>query len=140
MVSLRAIKKIKIIKENRELFLNGKAGIPIGAQTNSEPLSWESIFLTLPYIEPTLEWLKVERWPSANSPQIKRGGSYHAKPSKLFIARTLLCATIVALSAQGQPARSSGASSVPSTRSFEILCQPGFIRRCNELGCFCVRP
>ena len=60
--------------------------------------------------------------------------------SKLFIARTLLCATIVVLSAQGQPARNSSASSFPSTRSSVILCQPGFVYRCNQFGCFCVRP
>ncbi len=60
--------------------------------------------------------------------------------SKLFIARTLLCATFIVLGAQGQPARTSSASSVPSTRTFAITCQPGFVFRCNQLGCFCVRP
>ncbi len=60
--------------------------------------------------------------------------------SKLFIVRTLLCATIIVLGAQGQPAKSASASSVPSTRSSAILCQPGFVYRCNQFGCFCVRP
>ena len=59
--------------------------------------------------------------------------------SKLFIARTLLFGTMIALSAQGQPA-SSNASSFPSVRNSVILCQPGFVYRCNQFGCFCVKP
>jgi hypothetical protein len=60
--------------------------------------------------------------------------------SKLFIARTLLCATIIALSALGQHARSSSASSVLPAGNSEILCQPPLVFRCNSKGCFCVEP
>ena len=60
--------------------------------------------------------------------------------SKLFIARTLLCATIIVLSAQGQNVRPSRTSSGPSAGNSVILCMPGFVLRCNEHGCFCVRP
>lgn len=58
--------------------------------------------------------------------------------SKLFIARTLLCTTIIVLSAQGQPARSSSASSPLSVGSSEVTCQPGFVFKCTSKGCFCV--
>ena len=60
--------------------------------------------------------------------------------SKLFIARTLLCATVIVLSAQGQTFRSSSASSILSPRGSAITCQPGFVLRCTKLGCFCVKP
>jgi hypothetical protein len=58
---------------------------------------------------------------------------------KFILANLLLCATIVGLHAQGQQARSSS-TSIPSTSSSAILCQPGFVLRCSSLGCFCVRP
>ena len=58
--------------------------------------------------------------------------------SKLVIACAMLCATIVASNAQTQHARSSRASSAASAGV--ILCQPGFVFRCNQFGCFCVRP
>jgi len=54
---------------------------------------------------------------------------------KLFISGTLLCSAII-LSAQGQHARSSG----PSVGNSVILCGPGLVYRCNQFGCFCVRP
>lgn len=57
---------------------------------------------------------------------------------KLFITSALLCATI-GLSAQGQHARASRASSLPSATSV-ILCGPGLVYRCNQFGCFCVKP
>lgn len=60
--------------------------------------------------------------------------------SKLFIARTLLCATIVVFGAQGQHAKGLSTSSFPSAGTQVILCQPGFVFRCNKFGCFCVRP
>ncbi|HEY7404826.1 MAG TPA: hypothetical protein VIB39_14980 [Candidatus Angelobacter sp.] len=55
---------------------------------------------------------------------------------KLFISSSLLCAMII-LNAQGQHARSS---SGPSVGNNVILCMPGFVLRCNQFGCFCVRP
>jgi len=58
------------------------------------------------------------------------------KMPSLFIARTALCAAIIALCAQG----SSRASSVPRAGSSEILCGPGLVYRCTPLGCFCVKP
>jgi hypothetical protein len=60
--------------------------------------------------------------------------------SKLFIARTLLCATIVVFGAQGQHAMGSTTSAIPSAGNNVILCQPGFVYRCNKHGCFCVLP
>jgi hypothetical protein len=59
--------------------------------------------------------------------------------TKFFISTVLLCATVVALNAQGQHAKSVN-SSGPTTSSSVILCQPGFVYRCSSLGCFCVRP
>lgn len=44
--------------------------------------------------------------------------------SKLFIARILLCATFIALSAQGQHARSPRAASGPSAGTSLITCRP----------------
>lgn len=57
--------------------------------------------------------------------------------SNLFIARTLLCAAIIALSAQGQPAKSSSTFKLGS-RGSSILCGPGLVYRCGPKGCFCV--
>ena len=58
----------------------------------------------------------------------------------LFIARTLLFAAIIALSAQGQHARSSYTSPARSAGNSAITCQPGLVLRCTPLGCFCVKP
>lgn len=58
---------------------------------------------------------------------------------KLFISGALLCATIFALNAQGQRATSSRTSG-PSTSKSAILCMPGLVYRCNQFGCFCVKP
>jgi len=58
---------------------------------------------------------------------------------KLFITSTLLCAMTIGLSAQGQHARTSRASSLPSAGSV-ITCMPGLVYRCNSFGCFCVKP
>lgn len=58
--------------------------------------------------------------------------------SKLFFAGAMLCGTIIASNAQAQHARSSQVSSAASASA--ILCQPGFVFRCNQFGCFCVRP
>lgn len=60
--------------------------------------------------------------------------------TKLSIARTLLFATIIVLSAQGQHAKSSSTSSDFSAGSSAILCGPGLVYRCTKLGCFCVKP
>lgn len=54
---------------------------------------------------------------------------------KLVISSTLLCAAI-AMSAQGQHAKNSG----PTVGNKAILCMPGLVFRCNQFGCFCVRP
>jgi hypothetical protein len=56
--------------------------------------------------------------------------------SKLFIAALLLCTPIIASNAQTQHARSSTLSSSSSV----ITCMPGFVYRCNQFGCFCVKP
>jgi|GEM_PF-1302268 len=58
--------------------------------------------------------------------------------SKLFISSALLCATVFALNAQGHA--TSSRTSGPSTSKSVILCMPGFVYRCNQFGCFCVRP
>jgi hypothetical protein len=59
--------------------------------------------------------------------------------SKLFISGTLLCAMLM-LNAQGQRARNLRASCGPTAGTNVILCMPGFVLRCNQFGCFCVRP
>lgn len=56
--------------------------------------------------------------------------------SKLFIAAALLCTPIIASSAQAEHARSTRLSS----GNFVILCMPGLVYRCNQFGCFCVKP
>lgn len=61
-------------------------------------------------------------------------------PSR-FIARTALCAAILALCPQVQSARTSRASFVswaPGPKV--ILCGPGLVYRCTPKGCFCVKP
>jgi hypothetical protein len=57
---------------------------------------------------------------------------------KLFIARTLLCTTIIVLSAQGQSLKSSSASSPLSVGGSAVTCQPGLVFKCTSKGCFCV--
>jgi hypothetical protein len=42
--------------------------------------------------------------------------------------------------AQGQQARISRTSSGPSTSNSVITCMPGLVYRCNQFGCFCVKP
>jgi hypothetical protein len=56
--------------------------------------------------------------------------------SKLIIVAALLCTPIIASNAQAPNARSSSISS----RNSVILCMPGFVFRCNQFGCFCVKP
>ena len=56
---------------------------------------------------------------------------------KLFFAATLLCPPILA--APGQ-ATSSSDSPIPSASNSAITCQPGLVYRCNQFGCFCVKP
>jgi hypothetical protein len=60
--------------------------------------------------------------------------------SKLFIAAALLCTPIIASNAQAQLARTSRDSSFPSTSTSVITCMPGLVYRCNQFGCFCVKP
>jgi hypothetical protein len=55
--------------------------------------------------------------------------------SKLFIAAALLCTPLMASNAQA-PARSQRISSGTNV----ILCMPGLVFRCNQFGCFCVKP
>ena len=56
--------------------------------------------------------------------------------NKLFIVAALLCTPIIASNAQTQNARTSSISSKHSV----ILCMPGLVFRCNQFGCFCVKP
>jgi hypothetical protein len=56
--------------------------------------------------------------------------------SKLFIAAALLCTPIIASNAQAQHARPLGVSSGTNV----ITCMPGLVFRCNQFGCFCVKP
>jgi hypothetical protein len=56
--------------------------------------------------------------------------------SKLFIAAALLCTPIMASNAQAPSARSPRISSGTNV----ILCMPGLVYRCNQFGCFCVKP
>jgi hypothetical protein len=56
--------------------------------------------------------------------------------SKLFITAALLCTPIIASNAQTQNAKKSSISPGNSV----ILCMPGLVFRCNQFGCFCVKP
>jgi hypothetical protein len=56
--------------------------------------------------------------------------------NKLFIAAALLCTPIMASNAQAPNAGSPRISSSTNV----ILCMPGLVFRCNQFGCFCVKP
>lgn len=56
---------------------------------------------------------------------------------KVFLAGTLLCT--IMLAAPAQPATTSSMSSIRPANS-AITCMPGLVLRCNQFGCFCVRP
>ena len=63
------------------------------------------------------------------------------KVSRHFIARTALCAAIIALYPQAQNAASLRASFVPWASGHKlVLCGPGLVYRCTPQGCFCVKP
>ena len=55
---------------------------------------------------------------------------------KLFIVAALLCTPLMASNAQAPNATSPRIS----TSTNVILCMPGLVFRCNQFGCFCVRP
>ncbi len=55
---------------------------------------------------------------------------------KLLIVAALLCTPIMASNAQ-EP--NTGNPRI-STSTNVILCMPGLVFRCNQFGCFCVRP
>jgi len=54
---------------------------------------------------------------------------------KLLIVAALLCTPLMASNTQAN-ARSPRISSSTNV----ILCMPGFVLRCNQFGCFCVKP
>jgi hypothetical protein len=89
-----------------------------------------------------MELEKVERWASRQHPaqpaNPKNPEDYMKmlSLSKLFFTGALLCTTLVASNAQAPNARSSSISPGNSV----ILCMPGFVYRCNQFGCFCVKP
>lgn len=56
--------------------------------------------------------------------------------SKLFVAAALLCTPIMASNAQAPNVRTPRISSGTNV----ILCMPGLVYRCNQFGCFCVKP
>ena len=56
--------------------------------------------------------------------------------SKLIIAAALVCTPLMASNAQTQNARKSSISFGNSV----ITCMPGLVFRCNQFGCFCVKP
>ena len=56
--------------------------------------------------------------------------------SKLFIAAALLCTPLMASNAQAPNVKSQRISSGTNV----ILCMPGLVFRCNQFGCFCVKP
>ena len=59
----------------------------------------------------------------------------------LLIARTALCAAIIALCPQAQSARHARTAFVPWTGSPSVvLCGPGLVYQCTPKGCFCVKP
>ena len=56
--------------------------------------------------------------------------------SRLFFAAALLCTPIIVSHAQAPNARKSSISPGNSV----ITCMPGLVFRCNQFGCFCVKP
>ena len=56
--------------------------------------------------------------------------------SKFIIAAALVCTPIIASNAQTQNAKKSSISPGANV----ILCMPGLVYRCNQFGCFCVKP
>ena len=88
-----------------------------------------------------MELEKMEGGPDANfprSPRINKTQEDFMKMlslSKLFIA-ALLCMPMSASNAQAPNARGSRISSGNSV----ITCMPGYVYRCNQFGCFCVKP
>ena len=55
---------------------------------------------------------------------------------KLFIVTALLCTPIITLNALALHTKSSRIS----TSNSVITCMPGLVYRCNQFGCFCVKP
>ncbi len=55
---------------------------------------------------------------------------------KLLIVAALLCTPLMASNAQAPNATSPRIS----TSTNAILCMPGLVYRCNQFGCFCVKP
>jgi hypothetical protein len=55
---------------------------------------------------------------------------------KLVFACAMLSITILGSNAHAQRAKNTSVSS----GNFAILCMPGLVFRCNQFGCFCVRP
>jgi len=53
---------------------------------------------------------------------------------KIFIVAALLCTPLMASNAQAPT------SPRISTSTNVILCMPGLVFRCNQFGCFCVKP
>jgi hypothetical protein len=57
----------------------------------------------------------------------------------ISFAKRLAAFAVVALSVfTAVPAGGQSAKTIVKTPSF-ILCQPGFVYRCNKYGCFCVK-
>jgi hypothetical protein len=54
---------------------------------------------------------------------------------KLLIVAALLCTPLMASNAQAP-----NATPRISTSTNVILCMPGLVYRCNQFGCFCVKP
>jgi hypothetical protein len=54
---------------------------------------------------------------------------------KILIVAALLCTPLMASNAQA-PATNPRIS----TGTNVILCMPGLVLRCNQFGCFCVKP
>lgn len=57
---------------------------------------------------------------------------------KRIAGSLFLLAALFAAAPGGAAAPARGARVLPS-HSF-ITCQPGFVYRCNQYGCFCVKP
>jgi hypothetical protein len=55
---------------------------------------------------------------------------------KFFIVAALLCTPLMALNAQAPNVTGPRIS----TGTNVILCMPGLVYKCNQFGCFCVKP
>jgi hypothetical protein len=103
-----------------------------------EKLFPDTHFLWSPQSGNSRKWKRgpVATWRAARESKKTEDFMKMINLSKLFITAALLCTPIIASNAQTQNAKKSSISPGNSV----ILCMPGLVFRCNQFGCFCVKP